>query len=935
MLARIGFSLGVLLLSVSLTSAQAIENALLHNLMPSDATSWNRFHDMIVAPDGRWLAYSFGPYLYRQGITSPLINGVEIEDDVTAVLRYTGSSREYRYSAGHTSQVSNKVGVLGMSGSGKWVAFSFAMGANGKADQDLGQPTGQSGVAVVNTTSGARRDIGAVQNFSFVGDGRSLLLLERYPKNNKEKVFDVTLSKPTGDYVRTISGVSSYSIHPDGSSFVWVSADGIHLEDLVAQKTRLLHGGSPSAYRNITWSDSGNAVAMLFDNGTESMILVFVGLRDKMIRESVVTADGWAGFPKGYRIGEPLKWRDDEQGIFLSVSPQPARQPNVGSEETVPKLVLWHSQENRTLGERRREFEQSKREWCFASLPRKKVVQLSDSTLPVVEPQTQGRYVLGYDSRRYERVTRGGYRSSPRDYYLIDLENGDRKLVIENLRVVPRASLSIPPQLSPDGSTLIYQDNNGDYIGYDVLKNKKRNLTRELPTKFYLDENDPKTHRQVKEPLVSAFQGWSTDGSVIFISDHYDVWAVPIHGDRATNLTENGQKKDFAYVLYPLPTLPPESRRLNLHQTLYFKVFNQTTGEVGLAQRPPTQGNPDILRWDNATTTYLRASKADTFLMARDSIAESTSLFLMSENWQVNSQLTDINPQEKEFKWPPTPKYLTYQTVRGDRSQARLFLPTDYEIGNSYPTIVSIYLRMSQISTPYPFEAVVYPWLQRGYAVLLPDIQPRIDEAGQAAVEGVTAAVEAAVDTGIVDRERLGLRGHSYGGYETYFIVSQTDLFKAASPHAGMTNLWSDYGSIYADDRPKSLMYEGSQPFLSGPWWDVWDAYLTNSPLFHARNISTPLLMIHGDQDDAVSFSQALEMFNSLRRMGNKQVVLLQYVDENHQLSSGSALLDAELRRLEFFDHFLKGSSAPKWWADGVSYIEGQVPITESQKKNQ
>jgi dipeptidyl aminopeptidase/acylaminoacyl peptidase len=154
-------------------------------------------------------------------------------------------------------------------------------------------------------------------------------------------------------------------------------------------------------------------------------------------------------------------------------------------------------------------------------------------------------------------------------------------------------------------------------------------------------------------------------------------------------------------------------------------------------------------------------------------------------------------------------------------------------------------------------------------------------------------------------------------------------MFKAAVPDAGMTDLLSDYGGM-SDVYPRWISIESTQPYLKGPWWDNWQAYIDNSPLYHARSIRTPLLMIHGNIDGAVSFTQAVEMFNALRRMGNESVVMLEYVGENHVFSP-IAQHDADQRRFEFFDHFLKGQPAPSWWADGKSSEAWQSPVVEPE----
>jgi dipeptidyl aminopeptidase/acylaminoacyl peptidase len=268
-------------------------------------------------------------------------------------------------------------------------------------------------------------------------------------------------------------------------------------------------------------------------------------------------------------------------------------------------------------------------------------------------------------------------------------------------------------------------------------------------------------------------------------------------------------------------------------------------------------------------------------------------------------------------------------------------LPVGYQPGHAYPTIVVVYTNnLSGVLHHYlpPYGQPYSAYLQRGYAVLLPDIAPRLDAPGPAAVEAVTAAINAAAATGIVDRHHLGLFGHSYGGFETYYLVSHTDLFQAAVAEAGITDLWSDcggtYGSVSPQTAPQAQIQacQIDQPYLSGPPWEDWPAFLTNSPLYYAQNIKTPLLMLHGDADEFVSFSQALSMFTTLRELGNRQAVLLEYVGADHNLANPemSPWPDIDSRMMTFYDHFLRGTPAPKWWSDGITYAEGTAPASIS-----
>jgi dipeptidyl aminopeptidase/acylaminoacyl peptidase len=213
-------------------------------------------------------------------------------------------------------------------------------------------------------------------------------------------------------------------------------------------------------------------------------------------------------------------------------------------------------------------------------------------------------------------------------------------------------------------------------------------------------------------------------------------------------------------------------------------------------------------------------------------------------------------------------------------------------------------------------------YTSNGYAVLMPDIKFRDNDPGVSSKECVLAALAAAVATGVVDREKVGLHGGSWGGYQTAFIITQTDAFKAAVAEAPLTNLVSIYSSIFRNTGAamQPILESGAGRFTSG-YWDNLDAYVRNSPVHHAKNVKTPLLLLHNDKDGAVDWNQGIEYFNTLRRL-EKPVVMLQYKGENHDLAKPANRKDYTVRMREFFDHHLMGKPAPGWLKEGVPYLK-------------
>jgi dipeptidyl aminopeptidase/acylaminoacyl peptidase len=209
------------------------------------------------------------------------------------------------------------------------------------------------------------------------------------------------------------------------------------------------------------------------------------------------------------------------------------------------------------------------------------------------------------------------------------------------------------------------------------------------------------------------------------------------------------------------------------------------------------------------------------------------------------------------------------------------------------------------------------------------DITYKVNDPGMSAVWCMVPAVRAAIATGIVDPKHVGITGHSWGGYQTSHLITQTDIFAAAVAGAPLTDMVSMYSLIYKNTGGgNGAIFESSQGRFRGGFWDNWEAYYRNSPVFFAKNVKTPLLLLHNDRDGAVDFTQGVEFYNTLRRLG-KPVIMLQYVGENHNLRRPPNQRDYTVRMKEFFDHYLMGAPAPEWMLKGIPRLKMDEHLKE------
>jgi dipeptidyl aminopeptidase/acylaminoacyl peptidase len=384
--------------------------------------------------------------------------------------------------------------------------------------------------------------------------------------------------------------------------------------------------------------------------------------------------------------------------------------------------------------------------------------------------------------------------------------------------------------------------------------------------------------------------------------------------------------------------LDPDEKGIDLKQAIYIGAYGEWTKKGGIGRIEPGQAGVRMLQWDDAVYRQLvKAKKAEVYLYTRETTKDFPDYWVAGAALSEGRKITDGYPRQQEFLWSSGVRVVDYTSDKGDRLQGALYLPANYEQGKRYPTIVYIYEKLSENAHSYSrpsfngFNTAVYT--SAGYAVFTPDIVYKLDDPGMSAVWSVLPALKAAVATGIVDERRVGLHGHSWGGYQTAFLVTQTNAFHAAIAGAPLTDLISMYNAIYWNSGSTNQpIFESSQGrFTAGPT-EILPAYERNSPIYHAKNVTTPLVILHNDKDGAVDFTQGIEYYNTLRRLG-KEVVMLDYKGENHNLRKPENMKDYTARMKEFFDYQLMDRAVPDWWKEGVPLLNLEKHLDERAKE--
>jgi dipeptidyl aminopeptidase/acylaminoacyl peptidase len=313
-------------------------------------------------------------------------------------------------------------------------------------------------------------------------------------------------------------------------------------------------------------------------------------------------------------------------------------------------------------------------------------------------------------------------------------------------------------------------------------------------------------------------------------------------------------------------------------------------------------------------------------MLTASTFNEFPDILVTDPSFRNPRKVTNANPQKADLLWGAG-ELIGFRNADGVPLQAALYKPENFDPAKKYPLMVYIYERLSQAVNnfvdPRPATSInISFYVSNGYVVLAPDIVYTVGSPGQSALKCVLPAVQALVDKGFIDEKAIGIQGHSWGGYQIAYMVTQTNRFRAASPGAPVGNMTSAYSGIrWGSGRPRQFQYEKAQSRIGGSLWQVPLRFIENSPVFMADRVTTPLLFIHNDQDGAVPWYQGIELFLALRRNG-KEVYMFNYNGEDHGLRKRHNQMDYTVRLQQFFDHFLKGAPKPEWMENGIRYLD-------------
>lgn len=878
-----------------------------------DVMQFEDISNVTWSGNGNWLAYEVNP---------------DRGDGELKVFN-TGSGTEYTI---------ERAGNADFSHNGIWVGALISASLTDRLNEEEGYKV--KNFVLLNTGNGEREIIENVRSFRFSESGEALAVvlneadsLTTYREKNEKlgyalKVIDLQ----QGDRL-DLDFVNQFAFDSTGSSIVYAVSDtagtsnGLYARNLTDDQAVIIDTLNSGYFSSLTWHQKSRKLAY---SASVKDSAHRVQIWDAAVKERKLVIDA-ADVPVNYLLPEDneLSFTKDGNRLFFGLTAawlnehsdekdQDEKVSNLYNIQDITEhrgLDIWHGDDPLIKTHEIKTWDSRKNHQYLAvyHINDDKWVQLAKRDLPEVYKSENSKYVRAASSIPYlKEITWEGFFS---DWYLVDLNSGER--------IPVDRKLSEGIEISPEGEYVAwYTDEN--WMLMETGSGDKMNLTKKLNVPFGNEDHDYPS----RVPDY-GLAGWTEDDRHVLIYDKYDIWKFSTEDGEAVNIT-GGQGRN-AKRIFRIEELNKEDDEVfGTREQVLLSSYHDMNKNFGFYTLRLDRTQPkQVLEEDKKFTLLGQPADSDRIFYKREAYDEFPNIWMADDQrFRKTEKLTHLHEDLHErWNWGKA-ELIDWLSLDGTYMQGIVIKPDNYDPDKRYPVMTYYYRfftnRLHDFNEPKTNHRPVFAqYVSDGYVVFLPDIRFEIGRPGFAATKSLVPGIQKLIELGIADEDKLGLHGHSWSGYQTAFIVTQTDIFDAAVAGAPVGNMTSAYSGIrWGSGLARQFQYEKTQSRLGASLVEAPERYIENSPVFFADKINTPMLIQHGDADGAVPWYQSIELYLAMRRY-DKDVVFLQYHDEPHHLQKYSNKLDYAIRMKEYFDYYLKGEGDPEWIKAGESYRGG------------
>jgi len=503
--------------------------------------------------------------------------------------------------------------------------------------------------------------------------------------------------------------------------------------------------------------------------------------------------------------------------------------------------------------------------------------------------------------------------------YLINLFDGSRKCIASHIR-------NAWPAFSPAGKFIIWYDIDlHEYYTYNIATRVVRNISKGVPVPLYDVHPDQKGGRHY------GISNWTDDDRSVLVNDEFDIWKLDPNGsEKPVNVTRSyGRLHRIVFRSTHYQDFFSKEEPFGIDDSVLLCAFDEHTKQNGfyemfmsgkkepqrLVMSDDVYAFPEPIYWTIFPSFIIRSANKKFFLLRKMNARTYPNLYSTSD-FKTFTKISSLDP-ERGVNWLTT-ELVHWKTFLGKSAEGVLYRPENFDSTRKYPMIVYVYEIVSPELNVFddiePSRGPMnIPWfVSRGYLVFCPDIHFTVGDPGSGIYDYVVSGAQMMAKRSWVDSGRMGIQGHSQGGYEVNYLITRTKLFHAAVSAAGVSDLVSLYGLEGFAYGAGPAAAEQRQSRMGASLGECPRCYINNSPVFRADRVETPLLLMQNPKDPNVPWEQSLEYYIGLRRLG-KKVWFVQYANANHIVLSGIDVLDYTQKMTEFFDYYLKGSPFPEW----------------------